>query len=87
MFQCDKCGMCCKHLKECKVYSDLDRGDGICKNYDEKSCLCTIYYNRPIKCRIDEMYEQHYYKFYSKEEYYNLNYEACKKLKLLERKI
>lgn len=31
MFECDKCGSCCKNLKKIGEYFDLDRGDGICK--------------------------------------------------------
>jgi len=80
-FFCDKCGLCCKNIKGIKELKEFDRGDGICKYLNEKTNLCEIYENRPLICRVDEMYEKYFYKFYSKEEYYQLNYNACKKLK------
>ncbi len=42
MFQCDCCGLCCMNLKMSELYSDLDRGDGICRYLDVASKLCTI---------------------------------------------
>lgn len=85
MFECKKCGACCKNLHLSDIYADLDRGDGICKHL--KNNLCSIYENRPLKCRIDESY----YVFFSEkmtiETYYKLNYEACEILiKKLEEK-
>ena len=81
MYQCEKCGECCKHLNLSSFYSDLDRGDGVCKYL--KNNLCSIYFNRPLKCRIDEMYNLHFKNFYSLEEYYKLNKTICRNLKLL----
>lgn len=56
MFECDKCGECCRHLKGISIYAELDRGDGICKYL--KGNLCSIYEDRPLFCRIDDCYEQ-----------------------------
>ena len=81
MFLCDKCGKCCQNLKGVSLYSDLDRGDGICKYFDIEKSLCTIYENRPVKCNVDKMFELYFYNEMSKDEYYRLNYNACKKLK------
>lgn len=81
MFNCDCCGECCRHISLSKIYSDLDRGDGVCKFLDEKTSLCTIYKNRPTKCNIDAMYELYFSKKLSKEEYYDLNYKSCQILK------
>ena len=81
MFKCDKCGLCCSNVGSYPLYSDLDRGDGKCRHFDDKTNLCTIYENRPIKCNVDKFYELYYSEKMSKEEFYNLNYEACKKLK------
>ena len=58
MFPCDKCGECCRNLNLSKVYSELDRGDGVCRYLDGN--LCSIYQNRPVLCRIDESYEIFY---------------------------
>lgn len=82
MFKCDKCGQCCRNLRLSKEYTDLDRGDGICRYLDGN--LCSIYESRPLKCRIDDCYEMLFKESMSKEEYYRLNYESCNILKQLE---
>lgn len=79
MFKCDKCGQCCRNLHLSEIYSDLDRGDGVCKYL--QGDLCSIYENRPLKCRIDEGYEAFYKDSMSKDEYYRLNYAGCEQLK------
>lgn len=81
MFKCDCCGLCCMKLKMSELYSDLDRGDGICRYFDVTSKLCSIYENRPDKCNVDKMYEKFYKDKISIEEYYELNYEVCNRLK------
>ena len=78
MFECDKCGECCRHLHLSDIYADLDRGDGVCKYLVGN--LCSIYDTRPLKCRIDDSYEI-YKDSMSRVEYYQLNYEVCKFLK------
>lgn len=79
MFRCDCCGECCRNLDKSKIYKELDRGDGICKYLDGN--ICSIYSERPLLCRVDECYELYFKEQYSKEEYYELNYNICKKLK------
>lgn len=79
MFQCEKCGQCCRHLNRSDIYKELDRGDGVCIYL--KDNLCSIYETRPILCRVDESYEYYFKELYSKQEYYELNYKACKKIK------
>lgn len=69
------------NLKMSELYSDLDRGDGICRYFDVISKLCSIYKNRPDKCNVDKMYEKFYKNTISIEEYYKLNYEVCNRLK------
>lgn len=81
MFSCDKCGECCKHLHLSSLYADLDRGDGVCKYLVNN--LCSIYQNRPIKCRIDESYALYFRNTYSLEEFYEINKAICNKLKQL----
>lgn len=81
MFKCDKCGLCCTQLNDSSIYHELDRGDGICKFFDEKTGLCTIYQNRPLLCNVDEAYEKYFKCHMAREEYYRLNYETCRKLK------
>lgn len=83
MFNCDKCGACCRNLDKSQLYKDLDRGDGVCRYLQEN--LCMIYNERPILCRVDECYNYFFKDIMSLEEYYQLNYEACKNLKKGER--
>lgn len=79
MFQCSKCGECCRNLDKSPLYAELDSGNGVCRYL--KGNLCSIYEYRPLLCRIDESYEEFFKDSISKEEYYRLNYEACNILK------
>lgn len=79
-FECNKCGKCCRNLSKSQIYSDLDRGDGVCRFYNEKTHLCNIYEHRPIKCRIKESYV-FFKEIYTYEEYLSLNSEGCKRIK------
>ena len=81
MFYCDCCGLCCMNLSKSEIYSDLDRGDGICKYFDMDSKLCTIYEERPEKCNVYKMYNNFFIYKMTIEEYYRLNYKACNELK------
>ena len=81
MFHCDCCGLCCMNLDNSDLYSDLNRGDGICKYFDQQTHLCSIYDERPEKCNIDKAYERLFKGVITKEEYYKQNYLACKELK------
>jgi len=82
MFKCDKCGECCRNVGRTKELIEYDRGDGICKFLDEKTNLCKIYENRPLICRVDDMYKEYFYKYLTKDEYYELNLKACITLKM-----
>lgn len=79
MFDCDKCGACCRHLKGVELYASLDRGDGICKYMSYN--LCSIYDERPLQCRVDECYDLFFRDHISRDEYYRLNKEMCNQLK------
>lgn len=78
MFICNQCGECCRNLHKSDLYSQLDRGDGVCIYL--KGNLCSIYEERPLLCRVDESYNVYLKETYSLETYYKLNYEGCKKL-------
>lgn len=80
-FYCDKCGICCRNLKGIDLYKDLDRGDGVCVFLNEATKLCIIYEDRPLICRVDDMYEEYFSSHISKEEYFDMNYKACLELK------
>lgn len=77
MFECNQCGLCCCNLHESSIYNDLDRGDGICKYFEETTRLCSIYEDRPLKCRVDDMYYIYFRDEMSLLEYYRLNSDAC----------
>ncbi len=78
-FNCDRCGMCCRNLNMSELYSDLDRGDGTCKYLVGN--LCSIYDDRPLKCRIEDSYYAFFSDEMTKDEFYRQNYEMCKKLR------
>lgn len=84
MFKCDMCGECCRNLLMSELYSDLDDGTGKCRYLEGNKCR--IYSERPLKCRIDDCYNEFFSEQMTKEEYYRLNYEVCDKLKSLRRK-
>lgn len=69
------------NLKMFELYSDLDRGYGVCRYFDVISKKCSIYKNRPDKFNVDKTYEKFYKNAIFIEKYYELNYEACNRLK------
>ncbi len=79
MFECDKCGYCCKNLDKSFLYAELDRGDGVCRYLEGN--LCSIYNKRPLLCRVDECYEKYFSEYMTLEEYYIVNQKICKTLK------
>ncbi len=74
-FPCNSCGECCRNIAHIPELKDFHSGDGICKFL--KNNRCEIYENRPDICKVDTMFEKTYHKFYTKEQFYNLNIEAC----------
>ena len=79
-----RCGCCCKNIKYYEPAQFLDRGDGVCKYYNDADKACTIYDFRPDFCRVDKMYKLYKDKM-TWDEYVDLNYEACIELRKLER--
>jgi Fe-S-cluster containining protein len=77
MFKCDKCGLCCKKVGITEQYMYLDRGDGVCRHFNDDSNLCTIYDDRPLICKVKESYEYLYKDQMTIEDFYALNYKAC----------
>lgn len=59
MFNCTKCGACCKLAGVVVTSHNIPfpynfNEDGTCEKYDE-SIGCTVYEDRPDICRIDKM--------------------------------
>ncbi len=81
VFNCDCCGRCCQSLKLFgEHYKDLDDGSGTCRYFDKSTSLCSIYENRPLKCRVEEGFEW-YQKTYgvklSFDKYISECYKGC----------
>ena len=81
MFECDKCGLCCRSLSGVELYREMDRGDGTCRYFDEVTNLCKIYESRPLLCRVDDSYNAYFSSVMTREEYEKLNYDASAELK------
>ena len=82
MYSCEHCGCCCRNLDKSDIYAPLDRGDGVCKFLKVNDC--SIYENRPLLCRIDESYDRFFSETMSREDFYDINKQACKQLQKLE---
>lgn len=76
MFDCSKCGRCCKHINMIPALSEYDIGNGKCKFLTDDN-LCAIYQTRPDICNVDKMYEDHFANAMTKEVYYEKNIEGC----------
>lgn len=82
LFDCDCCGVCCKNIRLSIFYTEeLDRGDGVCKHFNETTHLCKIYAERPLFCNIDAYYDKYLSEKMSREEFHELNHAACDRLK------
>lgn len=80
-FSCDKCGLCCRNISKIPGLAAFDSGNGTCIYLTDEN-LCSIYASRPEICQVDLMYEKYFKSTMSVEEWYELNSEGCKKLKL-----
>ena len=80
-FSCDCCGACCRQLFLFgSAYNWLDDGTGCCRYFDMSTNLCTVYFLRPLICRVEEGY----YLFFSHiswDEYIDQSMYACELLK------
>lgn len=84
-FNCDKCGLCCRCLKDNSAVKgteleSCDRGDGVCK-YLTKDNLCSIYEARPLVCNVRGQYYAKYADKMTLEEYYEMQRNACEVIK------
>lgn len=78
-YPCSKCGMCCRNIGHVMELQCYDLGNGICKFLENN--LCSIYYNRPLVCRVDYMYERYFKEYCDKSTFFEKNMEVCRKLK------
>ena len=68
IWKCTQCGKCCETIST--VLPEFALKNGVCKHFDRKTRLCKIYFERPLQCRVDELYEKNMKHFMSKERYY-----------------
>lgn len=80
IFECDKCGICCRHIDQIPQLKQFDLGNGQCIHLSVDN-LCDIYLHRTEICNVDKMYELHFKDKMSRQEYLALNYEGCRDLK------
>lgn len=84
-FDCTKCGLCCRCLRDNPAVKGTklekwDRGDGVCVHLTEDN-LCDIYEDRPLICNVRKQYYEKYADKMSLEQYYEMQKNACEILK------
>jgi len=83
-FNCDCCGLCCQNVGKSFLQVDFDRGDGVCKNFDDATKLCKIYKNRPLVCNVDAYYEKFLSDIMTRADFHEINYKVCQSLKVIK---
>lgn len=81
MFECNKCGLCCRNIDKIPQLRDFHNGNGICIYLHDN--ICSIYDNRPDICSVDRMYEMYFKNQYTRAEFYHLNKMVCEQIKNL----
>lgn len=79
-FPCNGCGKCCRQVSNSEETAWLDRGDSVCKHFDEAANLCTIYENRPLVCRVEVYYDRYLTDRFSWDQFVQINLEICRSL-------
>lgn len=80
MFECERCGQCCRRVGRTILGGDLAGSDGVCRYLDKTTNLCTIYAERPLLCRVDDFYDAYLSTTLSREEFYRQNKDICRQL-------
>lgn len=80
VFPCNNCGACCKSIRLSPLTDWLDRGDGVCKHFDENQNTCMIYEHRPEICNVKMMYEKHYKAEFDWSSFVAINQKSCTEL-------
>lgn len=76
-FPCTSCGLCCKKIGITPEFFKLNRGDGICRYFNDDTNLCSIYENRPIVCRIEDYYRKYLSELYKWDDFVAINLKVC----------
>ena len=79
-FPCNSCGKCCRRVNLSDSTNYLDRGDGVCRNFNEVSNLCNIYNDRPLICRVEDYYKTYLSDQIGWDDFVKINLDICEKL-------
>lgn len=79
MFNCTKCGLCCRQVGKFPFMKSFAKEDGSCIHL--KNNLCDCYENRPEICNVDLMYEKYFSSKMTKDEWYALQEISCRKIR------
>ena len=80
LFPCSACGKCCQRVGKSMQTQFLDRGDSICRHFDEKTKLCRNYEHRPLICRVEDYYRAYFTHLYTWDEFIKMNQLICQQL-------
>ena len=78
---CDQCGLCCRMITGIAELKMFDRGDGVCMHLQGNTC--SIYNKRPNICNSKYMFEHHFSRYMTADEFIKKNKESCIKIKQL----
>ena len=81
-FPCTACGQCCRLVYLSEETAHLNRGDGVCRHFDEKQNLCSIYENRPLVCNIKQYYLTYLTEEMTWNHFITINWAVCEKLSM-----
>lgn len=87
VFPCSSCGACCKSIQLSPLTAWLDRGDGVCKHFDDTENVCSIYESRPEICNVRVMYDKHYKNCCDWTEFVFINQQVCEELLKLSKTV
>lgn len=79
MFDCKKCGQCCRNIGKTGLLKEFENEKGECIHLTENN-LCDIYESRPDICNVEKMFELFFKDKMTYDEYLTENYKACAKL-------
>jgi Fe-S-cluster containining protein len=79
IFECKKCGQCCRNIGKTGLLKEYENENGECIHLT-KDNLCDIYENRPDICNVKKMYELHFQQYMTYKEYLQYNCEICQVL-------
>ena len=81
-YPCKQCGCCCKNIPDIEGLEVFDRGDGVCKFLENKSC--TIYESRPELCQGGYVYQNFYSDKMTVEDFHSESKKWCDSIRLVE---